>query len=812
MMFKNYLSVAVRSLYKNKLTTLINLLGLAAGIAACILIMQYVNYELSYENDVQGRERTYRIISTKSDAGRETKTALSSPKLATEIKTDFPEVERFTQLMSTKSWFDCTLTNVKKQGAVIFNEPNLFFADSAFLDFFSFQLVQGNIATALKDPNTMVLTQSAVKRYFGDDNPIGEILELKGSMYNHTFVVTGVMKDPPQNTHLKSISVIGSLASTKNTPDLASSNLYNYIRLRQGTLPFDLTPRLNNFVKKYSIDQNSTTITQYLTQPITDIYLHSNFEEELHVPGNPEAVYFLLIIAALILVIAWINYVNLATSRSIERAKEIAIRKISGANGLDLIKQFLIESTLTNILSVIIAVVLVKLFSFSFYNAIGLDLYTDIFQFDRLTLTFLFIVLSFGIFLSGLYPARVIATNNYVNALKGNPSSKKGINFRKFLVIFQFACSFSLIVFVFILQSQFKFISSTKLDINVNSTVVVKAPSNVDSTYLSRLTSFKSGVRELPYVKAVSTSSSVPGDLINWTADVRREKEKTTKIFFDIQVIDDSFFDTYDLKILAGRNFDPSEFPLNRPFGSKVESVIINELGSQRLNFAKPEDAVGQRIFWEETECEIIGVTHNFHQRSLKNPIQPTLFTANYGPSISFKIEPGIYNSNIQSALEGIRSKWNSFFPDNPFDYFFLDAHFQKQYIKDVQFSRFFNFLCGLGIIVSCLGLFGLSSYSTKKRVKEIGIRKVLGATETQITLLLSFEFLRLVIAACGIAIPITLVYANKWLQGYAYHVKISWMLLFVPAILMVLITFLTVSFQTIQAAKTNPAKTLKSE
>ena len=391
-------------------------------------------------------------------------------------------------------------------------------------------------------------------------------------------------------------------------------------------------------------------------------------------------------------------------------------------------------------------------------------------------------------------------------------TGKGRINIRKILVVFQFGCSFSLIAFVFILQSQFRFISSTNLDINIDNIVVVKAPSNVDSSYLHRLATFKNDVKALSYVKSVATSSSVPGDLIDWKSDVRIEKDKTAQNYFDIQVIDDDFFETYDLKILTGRNFQFSEFPTHREFGRNTESVLINELGSRQLNFTKPQDAIGRRIFWGNIECVIIGVTNNFHQRSLKSSIEPTLFTVNYGPLISFRLEADAYNRDTQSVLNGIEDKWNSFFPDNPFDYCFLDAHFQAQYNKDLQFVRFFNFLCALGIIVSCLGLFGLSSYSTKKRVKEIGIRKVLGATETQITILLSFEFLKLVTIACAIAVPITVVYAHEWLQGYAYYMSISWLMLFTPAVSMLVIAFLTVSVQTIRTARTNPAKTLKYE
>ncbi|MCF0065648.1 ABC transporter permease [Dyadobacter chenwenxiniae] len=815
-MFRSYLVITLRNLKKNKLLSVINILGLSIGVSACLFILQYVSFELSYESKFLNYDSIYRITSEFYDKGEKTsESALTTPHLKADIQTNFPEIEACTQLLSTRSWFDCTLKNDKAGSSKIFNERNVFFTDNSFIDFFSITLKEGNSVTALQQPNSMVLSESAAKRYFGLSDPIGQSLTLNGSMHNQSYIVTGLMPDLPQNSHLADVDILASISSIESTPNLKNSELYNYLRLKSYQNISSLKSRFKTFAAKYSNSaaglggSNST----YELQPIKEIYLYSHLEDEMHVGGNPDSIYFLLIIAVFILLIAWINYVNLATSRSSERAKEVAVRKVSGANSLELVPQFLLESLLINLIGIALSVICVKAFSDDLYSFIGIRNYQDIFDLNFYTILSACMVFLVCSLLSGIYPALLIAFKTPIRALKGKLNiNSNGINIRKGLVIFQFSLSAGLMISVFVLRNQFQFMESQNLRINVANTVVLKAPSNVDSTYISKLSSFKKHLKNLAIVKSVTTSSSVPGDLVDWQGNVRQEKDKDIKNnAFSIQVVDDEFLKSYNLHLLAGRNFELAEFP-DGFFGSKIESIAINETGVKRLQFGTPENAIGKLVYWGPNKCRVIAVVNDFHQNSLKSRIEPTLFTANYGPVISMVLNDKTYEGDAAKWLNMIQKTWKDFFPNNPFDYFLLEDHVASQYTTDKQFADFFNMLCALACLVSGMGLFGLSLYATKQRVREVGIRKALGASISQVTVLLSRDFLILVIISSFVAIPITYFCLIRWLDNYAYHISLTLLLFVVPIIIILAIALITVSFQSISVARINPAKILSSE
>jgi putative ABC transport system permease protein len=813
-MFRSYLVITFRSLKKNKLLSVINILGLSIGVSACFFILQYVSFELSYESKFRNYDSIFRITSVFYDRGQKTsESALTTPHFNAELLANFPEIQANTQLLSTRSWFDCTLKNDKAGNSKIFNEKNVFFTDKYFIDFFSIVLIKGNSVTALQQPNSMVLSESAAKRYFGLSDPIGQTLTLNGSMHNQSYIVTGLMPDLPKNSHLADVDILASISSIENTPNLKNSELYNYIRLNSYKNISDLKRRLKIFADKYSNSLDLNTANTYELQPIKNIYLHSHLEDEMHLGGNPDSIYFLFIIAIFILVIAWINYVNLAISRFSERTKEVAIRKVSGANSLELVPQFLLESLLVNLIGVTLSVVCVKAFSDDLYLFIGIRNYQDIFELDFYTILSVCIFFLVCSLLSGVYPALLIAFKTPIRALKGKLKvNSNGINIRKGLVIFQFSLSAGLMISVFVLRNQFQFMESQNLRINVANTVVLKAPSNVDSTYISKLSSFKKHLKNLAVVKSVTTSSSVPGDLVDWQGNVRQEKDKDIKNnAFSVQVVDDEFMKSYNLHLLSGRNFEPSEFP-DSFFGSKIESIVINETGVKRLQFGTPENAIGKLVYWGPNKCRVVGVVNDFHQNSLKSRIEPTLFTANYGPVISMVMNDKTNAGDAIKGLNIIEKTWMEFFPNNPFDYFLLEDHVASQHTTDKQFADFFNILCALACLVSCMGLFGLSLYATKQRAREVGIRKAMGASISQVAVLLSQEFLTLVIISSLVAIPITYVCLMRWLDNYAYHISLTPLLFVVPVIIIFAIALLTVSFQSISVAKTDPAKILSSE
>lgn len=809
-MLRNYLIVTFRNLVRNKILSAISILGLAVAIASAVLIFQYVNFERSYDASFDNHERIYRVSTITPDTPEQTsKTALSSPYLAAAFKSDFPEIEASTQLLSTRSWFDCTIQIGEGNDRQIYNQRNLFFADSSFLHFFSVNLLSHDRNTALKKPNTVVLSQSAAKRYFGTTQPVGKVIRLKGSMQDKPYTVTGVMPDFPKNSHLNTVEMLASLASVHDNPALKNSLLYNYVLLGENHSPKNLTSHFQTFVNRNAKITDAST--SYELQSIKDIYLHSRLEDEINQSGNPESIFYLTVLVLFILIIAWINEVNLTTARSSDRAKEIAIRKFSGAGSHALTFQFLLESLVINLAAAALATAFIKAFSSTVYAYIGIQNYQDLFHMPSYTIIFVIAIFLLCALLSGLYPALILSRGVRVASLKSK-SIGGGHRVRKVLVISQFALSGFFLICVYVLNAQFKFMKNQDLKIKISNTLVVKAPANVDSTYLTRLTSFKKHLSNQSIIHAVTTSSAVPGDLIDWQGDVRQEKDKD--FFhnnFAVQIVDHEFINSYNLKLLAGRNFTTTEFP-DQFFGSKIESVLINDSGSKRLKFISPETAIGKIIYWGENKCRIIGVVNDFHQRSLKTAIDPILFTANHGPVMSIKLNENAYKNHLSQSTEMIKKSWESFFPDSPFDYFFLEDHFKNQYKADHSFTTFFNLLCILTSLISCMGLFGLSLHATKKRIKEIGIRKALGASVTQVALLLSADFLKLVVLSCLIAVPATLIFIKIWIKNYAYHISLSPWLFILPVIFLILIAFVAVSSQTISAAKTDPAKVLSCD
>ncbi|WP_254560173.1 ABC transporter permease [Dyadobacter diqingensis] len=778
---------------------------LAISIASSVLIFQYINFERSYDTTFENYNRMYRVSTISLD--KTDQTALSSPFLGATFNSDLPAIEANTQLLSTRSWFDCAIQIDDGSEKQVYNQRNLFFADSSFLSFFSVDLLSGDKNTVLKNPNTVVLSQSAAKLYFGKIEPVGKIIHLKGSMQDKRYTIVGIMADFPKNSHLNPVEILASLSSVSDSPALRNSFLYNYILIAKNHSPRDLVTRFQTFA--FGKTKVSDANTRYELQSLKDIYLHSRLTDEIHEPGNPEAIGYLTILAVFILIVAWINNVNLATARASERVKEMAIRKFSGANRRDLILQLLLESIIINLTAVALATVFIKAFSASIYAYIGIQNYLNVFQISPISLIVVITIFFSFALISGFYPA-IIISSTPVTSLKGKITlSGSNVNVRKTLVVCQFAlCGFFLIC-VCALNAQFNFMTNQDLKIKISNTLVLKAPSHVDTSYLTSMAGFKKQLVNLAIVNSVTTSSAVPGDAIDWQGDVRQEKDKDlAHNNFTIQVTDHEFVNSYHLKLLAGRNFRATEFP-DQLFGTKIESVIINNAGSKSLHFAKPENAIGKIIYWGENRCRIIGVVNDFHQRSLKTAIEPLLFTANNGPVMSIKLTSKAYKDNMAGSIKMIKNSWESFFPDSPFDYYFLEDHFKNQYNAENSTTTFFNLLCILTSLVSCMGLFGLSLHATKQRLKEIGIRKTLGASVSQVTIHLAGDFLKLVVSSSIIALPIAFIFIKIWIKTYAYHISLSLWLFILPTISLFIVALITVSFQSISAARTNPVNVL---
>ncbi len=818
-MLPNYLRTAYRTLWKNKLFSLISIAGLALSMAACLLIFQYVSFELSYDDFHEKADRIYRLTYSK-DADFPYHTAMNVPAAGPALYDNSPEIQNFARLYPFARYqFACAMLYDHKGVSVTFNEPNLYYADTSFLSVFSFSFIKGNASTALLKPYTAVITASTAKRYFGKADPLGKTLSLISSTEAGDYTVTGVIEDIPQNSHLALDILLSypSLSSYKEAANEWQDDIaYTYLLLSSGAKSETLVAKFSGLIESHFDPANHI---KFGLQSLTDIHLHSNLQEEIKAPGNVQAVYYLMAVAIFILLIAWVNYINLTTAKSVERAKEVGIRKVSGASRLQLMVQFLIEAFIINGIGIALVMILVQLSLPVFYQISGIsqpDNLVSIIMSNREQWLLLLAIFWAGIILVGIYPAFIVSSFRPAHILKGKFSGERnGLFLRKGLVVFQFAISIGLIVSLFAFYQQFRFMQNQDIGIDISQTLVIKAPGNIDSLYIDRLNSFKQTLGTLSAVQYVTTSSNIPGKEVSWTGEVRRDGLVKN---FSIQVVDTDFIKAYRLKVLAGRDFLETEQPKGR-FGSKVESVILNEEAVRQLGFKHGREAIGATVYWNNNSCVVVGVVNNFHQRSPAYPLQPTIFLVNNRDSIYYSVKLNVAASGqtdntqiFSSAISFIQSQWNKSFPDNPFDYFILEDSYHQQYQADEQLSKLFSIFCGLAIFIACLGLFGLSSFTIVQRTKEIGIRKVLGASVSSITALLSQDFIRLILVAGLIALPIAYFAMQQWLANYAFRITISWWMLLLPVAAVLLLAMLTIGFQTIRAARANPVDSLRYE
>jgi putative ABC transport system permease protein len=802
-MVANFFLIALRNLFKNKIFSFINVFGLALGMASSLLIVEFARFELSYDKFEANSGRIYRLRTDRYNDGiLGTRWAAGAAGLGQVVKEALPEVESFARLRNTGG-----IMSYKDNQ---FRESKMYFANENFLPMFSYPAIAGSVNGALKDVYSAVITESTAHKYFGAEDPLGKMLSLDK---RDNFRVTAVVKDPPPNTHLK-FDILLSWATLvqKQGPKVNTQwdwdGFLNYILVRPGADPAELEKKIASVVQaKWGEEMKSTHDGMVIhLQPLPDIHLTSHYMREAEANGDGRTVYFLLIIASFIIVIAWINYINLATALSIQRAKEVGVRKVLGSLRRQLIVQFLLESMLINALAVLLAFAIILICIPFFQLLTGKELHFSLIgdPVFWLILTALFLI---GSFLSGLYPAFVLSSFRPVMVLKGRlAKTGHGALLRQSLVVLQFAASIVLMVGTFAVYRQLHFMQDQDLGVRINQTLVLKGPNVLDSTYDNKLTAFKTEALRLPGVKQVTVSTEVPGGKIGWNAGgIKRVSDDITKSNqYRIIGIDHDFLDAFGLKLLKGRNFYPGLVD--------SQSVLFNEAALQKMGFPKPEAALNQRIdFWGK-QYTIVGVVANHHQESLQQDYDAHIFRyipdANSYYSLKLAGDPNDWPSLIAS----IQKEWKQFFPGNPFDYFFLDEQYAKQYEADQKFGQTFGVFAGLAIFVSCLGLLGLAAFVVNQRTKEIGIRKIVGANLSNILVLLTKDFIRPVLISFVIAIPVTWYLMHKWLENYAFRISItSWMFI-VPGLLILLIALLTISTQTLRAASANPSKSLRSE
>lgn len=820
-MFKNYFKAAWRNLMKNKTFSLINIAGLSIGMAACLLILQYVSFQLSFDQFNKNAPDIYRVVNDRYQNGKLAQHGtITYSAIGKAMQDDFPEVINHTRVEPFDNQI-ITYEN-KKLG-----DLHVLAVDNSFLSMFSYPIIAGDKINGLQNPNSVVLTETLARKIFSIKGNNFESLVGKTIVISRDslpYKITAIAKDAPENSHLSFDMLVsyntlysgGNAGWPQADYDFRDSDFWHYIQLKHGTNYKALEAKLPAFSDKhFQGSKVSGSVEKFYLQPLSRAHLYSDFEYEIGNTGSATVVWGLLIIAFLIITLAWINYVNLSTAKSMERAKEVGVRKVAGASKQQLIKQFLTESLIINLIALSIAFLIVTLVQPGFNSLVqhklslfyllekGLNGY-------NISASLVILIIA-GIFVSGFYPAFVLSSFKPILVLKGKfITSGRGIFLRKILVVGQFAITIMLIIGSLVVYKQMSFVSKQNLGMNLSQILVVKPPilTRWDSTFINKENSFKNELKQLPHIQGASVIGRTPGVEMARTFDVRRTDVNTdNKLSMRNTSVDADFINVFNIKLLAGRNFVNTDF---NPDWNKLHNVILNEYAVKQFGFNSDKDAIGKSIKFFGRNWDIIGIINDFHQKSLRYPVEPTLFLPSYGTDnpICIKAE----TKDVTSTINAIKAKYASFFPGNYFDYYFLDEHFNRQYADDQLFGEVFAIFSGFAIFIACIGLLGLSLFATAQRTKEIGIRKVLGASVSNIILLLSKDFIKLVVVAFVIASPVSWFIMHGWLQNYAYRINISWWLFLAAGLLAVMIALATISFQAIKAAIANPVKSLRSE
>jgi len=807
-MFKNYFKTAFRSLNKNKGFTIINVLGLALGLCVCMLIVFYVIDELGYDKFNTKIDRIYRVNNDIKFGGSTRSFAQSPAPMAATFITDFPEVEKTVRMRRHGEY------KVRK-GDQNVQEPDMVFADADLLNVFSLPMIQGDPNTALSAPNSVVINETIAKKYFNTTNAVGKTLLLNDSL---NFKVTGVIKDIPKQSHFR----FGIFMSMVSLPDSKSdswiSNNYNtYVLLKSGANPKVLEAKFPNMVKKYvgaqlepairmSYDQFVKTGSYFKMNltPLKDIHLKSNCIGELGNNSNIQYVYIFLAVAIFILLIACVNFMNLSTARSSNRAREVGVRKVLGSPRKMLIAQFLSESIIVTFIATLIAVVAAWALLPYFNDTSGKELAFTVHTFAWLVPVLLVGVLVIG-GLAGSYPAFFLSAFQPIDVLKGKLASGfKGGFLRSFLVVFQFSISIFLIIGTMVIYHQLKYIQNKNLGYERDHVLIIKSTGTLNE----QANVLKEELKRLPGVKNATLTGFTPtADYRNsttfFTSQARDAKTALSTQFWGVDV---DYIPTMGMKIVNGRNF-------SKDMSTDSASVMINETAAKQLGYANP---IGMELYLPMDakatvlkQVRIVGVVRDFNFSSLRDNVTSLVFElSNNTDALSVQIN----TTDIAGIIAQIKSKWQSVSPNMPFEYSFMDEEFDASYRTEQRIGKIFVAFTSIAIIIACLGLFGLAAYAAEQRTKEIGIRKVLGANVSIIVGMLSKDFIKLVVISILIASPLAWFAMHQWLAGYAYRDGIKWWIVASAGAGAMIIAFITISFQSIKAALANPVKSLKSE
>jgi len=807
-MFRKSLTIAVRNLWRNKAITTIHVLGLALGIATCLLILLFIRHEWSYDRFNEKADRIVRVTFGGHMNGHDIKEANVMPPVAAAMKEDFPEVLEATRLRAVG-------IHRISYGTRSFREDALAFVDSNFLRVFTLPLIKGDPNTALVQPYTIVITRAVAEKYFGRENPIGKVLDFTDD--HHNLTVTGVIEGVPETSHFH-FDLFASMSTLPESrePSWMSSNFFTYLVLPQGYDAKKLETRLPGMVEKYIGPQiqkgMGVSLAQFRAsgndigfhlQRLTDIHLHSDLTGDLSAPGDIRYVYILGAVAVFMLLIACINFMNLSTAGATKRAKEVGIRKVLGSARAQLVGQFLVESLLLTATAMITALVLVWLSLPLFSRLAGHDLSLGWNSIPWLLPVLLLFTLLIGL-LAGAYPAFFLSAFRPVAVLKGFfKAGKGGMGLRSSLVVFQFFISISLIIGTVVVYRQLSYIQNKKLGYDRDQVLIIQ-----DTWWLGNNQAFfRQQLEQDPRIASVSGSGYLPAGPSysnNYLCYPDNQSDKYANALR--YEIDESYIPTLGMEMKLGRNF-------SRAYGADSAAIVINETAAHFFGWG--DKAAGHTITEPNrdrpaTTYHVIGVVKDFHFRSLREMITPLVMTLakDGGGSLIVRTK----TRDIAGLIATLQKRWNDQKISAPFSYSFLDQRFQETYQAEQNIGRILGIFAGLTIFVACLGLFGLATFTAEQRTKEIGIRKVLGANTASVVTLLSRDFLRLVGLSFLIAAPIAWWAMNKWLQDFAYRITIDWWVFALTAMLALLITLLTVSLRAIRAANANPIQSLRSE
>lgn len=792
-MLKNYFIIAWRNLVRNKAFSLINITGLSFGLTCCLLLVLYLNNELSYDRFHSKANRIARVIMEYKIGESGNKGNFTSAKVMPEFKRQFPEVTDGVRMI--------TNNRLLRYNDKVFDEKNILFADSTFFRVFDFKLIHGTNEDVLKAPKMIVLTESTAKKYFDDENPVGKTI-LVGSSQT-PFLVTGVTANCPANSQIQ-YNAVASISTLAPLPDqsYSNANYTTYLVMNSAASLPALQQKINAFMKKENAA--SEFKVSFELEEFTKIHLHSPYDAI--VPNsNILYIYIISAVALLILVIACFTYINLSTARSAERAKEVGIRKVSGAFRFQLFWQFISESFIISFMALLLSFVLMIFLLPSFNTLAGTQL-----NYDALTNPAV-LVAAFGFIgvialLAGSYPAMMLSRFQPVKILKGAfKNTSSGTVLRKGLIVFQFVISVFLIISTFIIKDQLNLIQHKKLGYNRDNVLLM----DMDTKMNQSAALIKTELMSIPYVKAVSKAYespvSIKGGYNMSGTDLSKQMVVTAN------PVDEDYIDAVGLQLIAGSRMTKQDMidVANEDYTKNYYHFILNESATKALGWTA-EEAIGKKMYLDESRPgEVRGVVKDFHFASLHTQIQPlVLFPDAWANVLIVKTD----GNNIAATINAIEKKWKTLAPHRPFAYRFMDEDYQKMYDAEMRTGKVFNVFALLAITLACLGLFGLSAYAARQRVKEIGVRKVLGASVANISLLLSSGFIKLVAISFVIACPVAWYVMNKWLLQFNYRVEVEWWIFAAAGLLSVLIAFVTVSFQSVKAAVSNPVKSLRTE